>query len=190
MMEPESMRRFLLVCLLLFPLFLSAQQSGEKAFPHVVMHTTMGDIELEIRTDWAPMASENFLIHVKSGYYNGTVFHRIIRGFMIQGGDPTGTGYGGDSIWHRPFKNEYAPNVVFDRPGILAMANAHPDTNRSQFFITVAPAPWLNGGYTIFGRVVKGIDTVMKINRAATDSRHRPKDAIKVISADIILGKR
>ncbi len=139
--------------------------------PHVVLQTTQGKITLEIREDYAPLAAENFLTHVKNGYYDGITFHRIIKGFMIQGGDPTGTGRGGASIWHKPFKNEYAPNVVFDKPGILAMANAGPNTNGSQFFITTASAPWLNGHYTIFGYVVDGMDTVRKLENVATTGR-------------------
>lgn len=139
--------------------------------PHVLLETNQGDIELEIREDYAPLAAENFLTHVKNGYYDGITFHRIIRGFMIQGGDPTGTGRGGESIWHKPFKNEYAKNVVFDKPGILAMANAGENTNGSQFFITTAPARWLNGGYTIFGFVVEGMQTVSKLEQVQTSGR-------------------
>jgi len=137
-----------------------------------MLETNQGKIELEIREDFAPLAAENFLTHVKKGYYDGITFHRIIKGFMIQGGDPTGTGRGGESIWHKPFKNEYAKNVVFDKPGILAMANAGPNTNGSQFFITTAPAPWLNGGYTIFGYVVNGMETVGKLENVKTSGRY------------------
>ncbi len=146
----------------------------------------MGDIVLKIRPGWAPLAAENFLTHVRNGYYDGVIFHRVIRGFMIQGGDPTGTGRGGDSIWHKPFKNEYAKNVVFDRPGILAMANAGPGTNRSQFFITVAPAPWVNGGYTIFGTVKEGMNTVLNISKTATDRRDRPLRPVRIVKATIL----
>ena len=171
-------------------LFLSPVQASERKsaqkFPKVRLQTTMGDIVLEVRPDWAPMAAKNFLTHVKEGYYDGTIFHRVIRGFMIQGGDPTGTGRGGDSIWHRPFKNEYAPNVVFDRPGVLAMANAGPDTNRSQFFITVAPATWLNGGYTIFGRVVEGMDTVYRISKTPTGPGDRPRRPVRIVKATVL----
>ncbi|WP_456382800.1 peptidylprolyl isomerase, partial [Hydrogenimonas sp.] len=148
------MKRFvfslLFAVISLFAQPVELQRTAQK-HPLVRLQTTMGDIVLQIREDWAPMAAENFLTHVKEGYYDGVPFHRIIRGFMIQSGDPTGTGRGGDSIWHKPFKDEFAPNVVFDRPGILAMANAGPNTNRSQFFITVGRAPWLNGHYSIFG---------------------------------------
>jgi len=157
--------------------------------PHVLLKTTQGTIELEIREDLAPLAAENFLTHVKEGYYDGLIFHRIIKGFMIQGGDPTGTGRGGESIWGKAFKNEYAPNVVFDQPGILAMANAGPNTNGSQFFITTAAASWLNGGYTIFGYVVKGMDVVYKLERVPTSGRaggDRPLQKQEIIKASVV----
>lgn len=129
----------------------------------VVLETNAGNIELLLYPDVAPLAVENFTTHVKNGYYNGLIFHRVIKNFMIQGGDPTGTGRGGESIWKKPFKDEFAKGVVFDRPFILAMANAGPKTNGSQFFITTAQTPWLNGNHTIFGEVVKGKDVVRKI---------------------------
>jgi len=157
--------------------------------PHVLLQTNQGAIEFEIREDLAPLAAENFVTHVKDGYYDGIVFHRIIKGFMIQGGDPTGTGRGGESIWHKPFKNEYVPNVVFDKPGILAMANAGPNTNGSQFFITTAAAPWLNGGYTIFGYVVKGMETAYKLESVPTAGRSggdRPLQKQTIIKATVV----
>ena len=95
-----------------------------------------------------------FITHSKSGYYNGQIFHRVIKGFMIQGGDPTGSGMGGESIWKKDFEDEFAPNAVFDKPFILAMANRGKNTNGSQFFITTAPTYWLNGMHTIFGYVI------------------------------------
>ncbi len=152
------MKKLLLVAIFLVT-FLSA---------NVVLETNYGNIELKLFPKKAPLAVENFTKLVQKGYYNGTIFHRVIKGFMIQGGDPTGTGMGGESIWGKEFKNEYAPNLVFDRPYLLAMANRGPNTNGSQFFITVAPTPWLNGGYTIFGEVIKGQDTVLKISQVAT----------------------
>lgn len=142
--------------------------------PVAVMKTNQGTITLELYPDIAPKAVENFIKLSQKGYYNGTIFHRVIRGFMIQGGDPTGTGTGGESIWGKDFENEYKPNVVFDKPGLLAMANRGPNTNSSQFFITVAPAPWLNGGYTIFGKVIKGFDVVRKIDTVKTGAMDRP----------------
>ncbi len=136
----------------------------------VVMQTNQGSIELRLFPKIAPRAVENFVTHAKNGYYNGLIFHRVIKGFMIQGGDPEGTGTGGESIWKKDFDDEFAPNVVFDRPYILAMANRGPNTNGSQFFITTAVTPHLNGGYTIFGEVIKGQDVVRKIESVSTAS--------------------
>jgi len=151
----------------------------------VVLETNQGNIELKMYPDIAPLAVENFTTHAKEGYYNGVIFHRVIKGFMIQGGDPTGTGRGGESIWHKDFINEYGKNVVFDRPFLLAMANRGPNTNGSQFFITTAPAPWLNGGYTIFGEVIKGKDVVKKIESVKTSRADRPLVEQKIIRAYI-----
>ncbi len=142
--------------------------------PIVELITNQGTIKLKLFPKEAPLATENFVKLAKKGYYDGVTFHRVIKGFMIQGGDPTGTGRGGKSIWGKEFKNEYAPNLVFDRPYLLAMANRGPNTNGSQFFITVAPAPWLNGGYTIFGEVIDGKDVVKKIEMTPTDRRDKP----------------
>jgi peptidylprolyl isomerase len=164
-------RRLFLLGMVWFPLWSVAASS--KA-PIVVLETSAGTIELQLFAKAAPKAVENFVGLVKKGYYNGVIFHRVIKGFMIQGGDPTGTGRGGESIWHKEFENEYAPNLTFDRPYLLAMANHGPNTNGSQFFITVAPAPWLNGGYTIFGKVIKGKEVVDTINSVSTDRRDRP----------------
>jgi peptidylprolyl isomerase len=159
------LQKLFLTLLLLFSSSLLAQKN-----PHVVLETNQGKIELELFSDVAPLAVENFLTHVKNGYYNGVAFHRIIHNFMIQGGDPTETGRGGESIWHKPFKDEFKPNLVFDKPGLLAMANHGPNTNGSQFFITTGAASWLNGGYTIFGKVAtkESMQTLMKLNNVAT----------------------
>ncbi|NPA66131.1 MAG: peptidylprolyl isomerase [Epsilonproteobacteria bacterium] len=158
------------------------------ANPHVVLETTKGNIELELYPDVAPKAVENFVTHVKEGYYNGVVFHRVIKNFMIQSGDPTGTGRGGESIWHKPFRDEFKPGYTFDEAGVLAMANRGPNTNGSQFFITTAPARWLNGNYTIFGKVISGMDTVRKIENTPTTGRRggdRPLSEIKIKKAYI-----
>ena len=151
----------------------------------VVLETNQGNIELKMRPKVAPLAVENFVTHIKNGYYNGLIFHRVIKNFMIQGGDPTGTGTGGESIWKKEFINEYAPNVVFDKPFILAMANHGPNTNGSQFFITTVPTPHLNGGYTIFGEVVAGSDVVQKIENTKTGRADRPVVEQKIIKAYI-----
>jgi len=162
----------------------SLSKTSKSANPIVILETTQGKITLELFPKVAPLAVENFLTHVKSGYYNGLVFHRIIKGFMIQGGDPTGTGRGGESIWKKPFQDEFAPNVTFNRKGILAMANAGPSTNGSQFFITVAPTQWLNGRHTIFGEVKSGYDNVRKLEMVEVTPRaNRPLEDQKIIKA-------
>jgi peptidylprolyl isomerase len=147
----------------------------------VVLETTQGTIELKMFPDVAPLAVENFTTHAANGYYDGLIFHRVIKDFMIQGGDPTGTGRGGSSIWNKEFVNEYAPNVVFDKPYMLAMANHGPNTNGSQFFITTKETPWLNGGYTIFGEVVSGQDVVDKIENTKTGRADRPVTEQKIL---------
>ena len=159
------------------------------AHPTVLLQTTQGDITLELYEDVAPLAVENFTGLVKKGYYNGLTFHRIIKNFMIQGGDPTGTGAGGESIWNKPFKDEFKSGVVFNQSGILAMANAGPRTNGSQFFITTAPTPWLNGYHTIFGKVIKGSDTLSKLNNVQTNGQQngdRPIQVQKIIKATLL----
>ena len=179
------MKNLFFAVLLLLNINLLAQEN-----PHVILETNQGKIELELFPDVAPLAVENFMTHVKEGYYNGVAFHRIIKNFMIQGGDPTETGRGGESIWHKEFKDEFKPNLVFDKAGILAMANRGPNTNGSQFFITTAPAPWLNGGYTIFGKVVdnNSMKTLMKLNNVPTTGRaggDRPLERQEIVKAYI-----
>ena len=120
---------------------------------------------------------------VEKGYYNGLIFHRVIKGFMVQGGDPTGTGRGGQSIWGKPFEDEFSPDARFDTAGLLAMANSGPGTNGSQFFITTTKAPWLNNHHTIFGKVTKGYDVVAKIESVPTGPGDRPIKEEKIIKA-------
>ena len=114
---------------------------------------------------------------VQKGYYDGVSFHRVIKGFMIQGGDPSGTGRGGQSIFGKSFNDEFKPNVTFDKAGLLAMANAGPNTNGSQFFITTVPTPHLNGRHTIFGEVIEGMNVVRKIENTEVDVRNKPQKA-------------
>ena len=156
--------------------------------PHVVLETTQGTIELEMFPDIAPLAVENFTTHVKNGYYNGIAFHRIIKNFMIQGGDPTETGRSGQSIWKKSFKDEFK-GKTFNKTGILAMANAGPHTNGSQFFITTAKTPWLNGYHTIFGQATPAsMATIQKLNNVATQGRSggdRPLERQEIIKAYI-----
>jgi cyclophilin family peptidyl-prolyl cis-trans isomerase len=133
-----------------------------------VMQTNMGTVEIELFDKKTPKTVENFVGLAEKGYYDGIVFHRVIDKFMIQGGDPTGTGRGGESLWGKKFEDEFVPAIVFDEPGYLAMANAGPNTNGSQFFITVIPTPWLNGHHTIFGKVINGMDVVYDISKVET----------------------
>jgi peptidylprolyl isomerase len=153
--------------------------------PIVVLQTNQGNIELELYPNIAPKACENFLGLVKKGYYDKTIFHRVIKRFMIQGGDPTGTGRGGESMWGHDFADEYAPNVTFNKVGLLAMANRGPSTNGSQFFITTAITPWLNGRHTIFGRVLNGYDIVKKIESVEVGYADKPKETQGIIKAYI-----
>jgi peptidylprolyl isomerase len=142
--------------------------------PVVVFETTQGIIELELYPTIAPKATENFLGLVEKGYYNGIIFHRVIKGFMIQGGDPSGTGAGGESLWGKPFEDEVNEYMTFSGPGILAMANRGPSTNGSQFFITTAATPHLNMRHTIFGFVKSGYEVVRKIETTQTGAGDRP----------------
>jgi peptidylprolyl isomerase len=166
------------------PIF--AQEEAAPAgnpMPVIVLETTKGNIELKLFPHIAPKASENFRRLANRGYYNGIIFHRVIAGFMIQGGDPTGTGQGGQSVWGTEFVNEVRGDVTFDREGVLAMANRGPDTNGSQFFITVAPQPGLNNNYSIFGEVVSGMDVVHAIENTPTGPGDRPIEEVKIIKA-------
>lgn len=144
------------------------------------METTQGTIEIELMPEVAPKACENMTKLAEKGYYDGIVFHRIIKEFMIQGGDPTGTGAGGESIWGKPFEDECKSSVTFNKPGLLAMANAGPGTNGSQFFITTVETPWLNGNHTIFGEVKKGYDVVKKLEAVETGMQDRPVKEQKI----------
>jgi peptidylprolyl isomerase len=155
-----------------------------KTTPVVVFETNVGIIELKLFPDAAPKACENFLGLVQKHYYDGVLFHRVIKSFMIQCGDPTATGAGGQSLWGTNFGDECTAKLKFDHPGILAMANRGPNTNGSQFFITTAPAPWLNMKHTIFGEVVKGYDIVQKIETTNTKN-DRPVQDIKIVKASI-----
>jgi cyclophilin family peptidyl-prolyl cis-trans isomerase len=144
-----------------------------------IIKTNMGTIEVELFEKETPKTVENFTGLAKKGYYNGIIFHRVIDKFMIQGGDPTGTGGGGESLWGGEFKDEIVSSLKFDKPGYLAMANAGPNTNGSQFFITTAATPWLNGKHTIFGKVIKGMDVVDTIGKVKTKTGDRPiKDVV------------
>lgn len=139
------------------------------------IQTNMGVIEIELFPNIAPKTVENFTTHAKNGYYNGVGFHRIIKDFMIQGGDPDGTGMGGESIWGERFNDEFSKELTHEK-GALSMANAGPNTNGSQFFIVHAEhgTPHLNNRHTVFGQVVQGMDIVDAIATTSVDGRDRP----------------
>ena len=139
-----------------------------------------GEFVVQLFDDQAPKTVNNFVFLARNGYYNGTTFHRVLDGFMAQGGDPTGTGSGGPGY---QFEDEIDPSLTFDRPGLLAMANAGPNTNGSQFFITYDATPHLNGLHTIFGEVVEGMDVVDAITRRDPNQNPDfPGDAIETIT--------
>ena len=174
-------KTLILICAIL--LFISFKEGFALDEKIVVLETNQGTIEVKLMPDVAPKACENFLGLVEKGYYDGIIFHRIIKSFMIQGGDPTGTGTGGSSIWGKPFEDEVTESVKFDKPGLFAMANAGPNTNGSQFFITTVPTPWLNMRHTIFGEVISGYDVVQKIEGTATGARDKPIEDQKILKA-------
>ena len=168
----------------------------------VALETSMGTIVCELYVDHAPKVHNpllesaivlitkqtctNFTTLAKRGYYNDTIFHRIIPSFMIQGGDPTGTGRGGESMYGPKFEDEIDPSLKHTGAGILSMANSGPNTNGSQFFITLAPTPWLDGKHTIFGRVKSGLRVVQRMGLVGTDSEDRPREEIKIVGARIL----
>ncbi|KAG7277840.1 hypothetical protein CRUP_006740 [Coryphaenoides rupestris] len=150
--------------------------------PTVAFETTMGTLVLELYWKHAPKTCKNFAELAKRGYYNNTKFHRIINGFMVQGGDPTGTGRGGASIFGKQFEDEPS-ELKFAGAGILAMANAGPNTNGSQFFLTLGQTYWLDGKHTIFGRVHQGMGVLHRIGMVETNTQDRPADDIKILKA-------
>ncbi|XP_052823964.1 peptidyl-prolyl cis-trans isomerase-like 1 isoform X2 [Octopus bimaculoides] len=147
------------------------------------VNSRMGSITFELYWKQAPKTCRNFAELSRRGYYNGTKFHRVIKDFMIQGGDPTGTGRGGASIYGKHFEDEFSDDLKHTGAGILSMANSGPNSNGSQFFITLAPTQWLDGKHTIFGRVSTGISVVQSIGLVETDSNDRLVDEVQVLSA-------
>lgn len=145
--------------------------------------TNKGIFVAEMFEDKAPLTTKNFIELVEKGFYDGIIFHRVIDGFMIQGGDPTGTGMGGPGY---KIKDEFGEGLKHDDEGILSMANAGPNTGGSQFFITLAPTPWLNGHHAIFGKVVEGMDVVRLIGVIPTDFRDRPREAVTMEKVEVV----
>jgi len=144
-----------------------------------VFETNKGTFEIELFTEKAPITTKNFIDLTEKGFYNGLIFHRVIDGFMIQGGDPEGRGSGGPGY---TIKDEFHPDLKHDTEGILSMANSGPNTGGSQFFITLAPTPWLNGKHAIFGKVTKGMDVVKVIEKVEKGANDKPIE-------DVIINK-
>ncbi len=154
------------------------QKEGEMtnmANPVAVIETNKGVIEIELFADKAPKTSQNFIDLAQKGFYDGVIFHRVIDDFMIQGGDPTGTGRGGPGY---TIDDEFSEDLTHSSAGILSMANAGPNTGGSQFFITLKKTPWLDGKHAVFGKVISGMDTVQKIGKSETDFADRPLEKI------------
>ena len=150
-----------------------------------VINTNMGTIEIELFADKTPKTVENFVGLANKGFYDGIIFHRVIADFMLQGGDPTGTGRGGESLWGKSFEDEFVSELRHDVPGILSMANSGPNTNGSQFFITLVPTPWLDGKHTIFGKVISGMNVVTDIGKVKTGAGDKPVEDVIMISVKI-----
>lgn len=141
-----------------------------------VFETNKGNFEIELFTDKTPITTKNFIDLTNKGFYNGQIFHRVMDGFMIQGGDPDGDGSGGPGY---TIQDEFHPDLKHDSGGILSMANRGPNTGGSQFFITLTLTPWLDGKHTVFGKVINGMDVVKEIGKVSTDGRDKPiKDVI------------
>jgi len=161
----------------------SETKKDDKKLDYVKFETSMGTFKAKLFSKEAPITTENFRGLVEKGFYNGIIFHRIIDGFMIQGGDPTGTGRGGSGT---TIKDEFGPGLKHSKKGILSMANAGPNTGTSQFFITLAPTPHLDGKHAIFGEIVEGMSIVEKIGKVKTGSMDRPVEDVKMIKVTMV----
>lgn len=160
--------------------------------PIAVVETTMGTFKFELYSDKAPLTAKNFIDLANKGFYNGVIFHRVVKDFVIQGGDPTGTGSGGPG---HTIKLETSPDLKHDKPGVVAMARtSDPDSAGSQFYVTVVPTPFLDPnpkspGYAIFGQVIEGMDVVYAISKVDVDSNDRPIKEVKMTKVMIELAK-
>jgi cyclophilin family peptidyl-prolyl cis-trans isomerase len=148
---------------------------------HALVKTDKGDMKFNLFSDKTPLTVNNFVFLARENFYDGTIFHRVINDFMVQGGDPTGTGRGGPGY---KFRDEFHPDLKHDKPGILSMANAGPGTNGSQFFITHVATPWLDNKHSVFGELIEGEDILMSI--PARDPNQTNSPAVKIISVEII----
>lgn len=162
-------------------------EKNPKKKGYVQLQTTHGDLNIELHCDITPRTCENFITHCERGYYNGVAFHRSIRNFMIQGGDPTGTGKGGESIWGKPFNDEPNSKLLHSGRGVVSMANSGPHTNGSQFFILYKSANHLNFKHTVFGGVVGGLTTLAAMEKVPVDDNDRPLEEIKITCVTVFV---
>mmetsp|Transcript_2339 Transcript_2339/g.6916 ORF Transcript_2339/g.6916 Transcript_2339/m.6916 type:complete len:697 (-) Transcript_2339:30-2120(-) len=162
-----------------------ARAQAEKSGSEAVLRTTMGDIRLKLYPHECPKTVENFSTHARNGYYDGLIFHRVIKSFMLQTGDPLGDGTGGESIWGGEFADEFHPSLRHNQPFTLSMANAGPGTNGSQFFITTVPTPWLDDKHTVFGKVTVGMEVCQAIENVSCNRFDKPYEDIKIINIEI-----
>lgn len=153
---------------------------NKEPYKYVEFETNIGSFVIELYYRHAPKACHNISTLAEAGYYNDVTFHRVIKDFMIQGGDPTGTGCGGDSIYGGKFEDEITRNLKHTGAGVVSMANSGPNTNGSQFFITLKSTPWLDGKHTIFGRIYSGMGVIQRMGLVATDSEDRPKNPLLI----------
>lgn len=202
------LKRLFVSVIILIPILLSAQPAGEKKSdqtmkektmdqlknqasqvgqPYAVIETSMGTIEVELFERAVPKTVKNFIGLAEKQYYDNLTFHRVIDNFMIQGGDPTGTGRGGQSFYGAPFEDEIVDTLKHSVAGILSMANAGPNTNGSQFFITLIPTPWLDGRHTVFGKVVGGMDVLKAIGKVKTTKpSDKPVETVSMKKVSIV----
>jgi peptidyl-prolyl cis-trans isomerase A (cyclophilin A) len=170
---------YLILGILIISLIYILRPQGDQMTKNriAVFDTNMGRFRVELFEDKAPVTAENFIALVNKGFYNGLIFHRVIYNFMIQGGDPSGDGTGGPGY---TIRDEFHPDLKHDSEGILSMANAGPDTGGSQFFITLAPTPWLDNKHSVFGKVIEGMEVVKKIGKVETGQNDKPVEDVVI----------
>ncbi|NQV09439.1 peptidylprolyl isomerase [Candidatus Woesearchaeota archaeon] len=178
--------KYILTFIAVFALVISGCTTGqgdEKMNTEVIFETSMGNIKIQLYDDIVPITTDNFKKLVGEGFYDGVIFHRVIDGFMLQGGDPTGTGTGGPGY---TIKDEFDPSLRHNKKGLLSMANAGPNTGGSQFFITLVPTPHLDDHHAIFGEVTEGIEVVDVIGKVQTNAMDRPLEDVVIKKAYIV----
>lgn len=166
----------------------STSSSNASPYTHVQFNTSIGSFTIELYYKHTPKTCHNIGALAEVGYYNNTIFHRIIRDFMVQGGDPTGTGRGGESIYGGKFEDEITRNLKHTGAGVCSMANAGPNTNGSQFFVTLKPTPFLDGKHTIFGRVLQGMGVIQRMGMVQTDDQDRPVTDVVIHDVRVFRG--